>query len=131
MLETFPRDELFQISEDDLFETALGIMRLQERPRIRLFVRRDRFERFCSCLVYLPREHFGTRLRERIQDILATAYEGSVSAFYTQLGESSLARLHVIVRTTPERVPEPDLGRIEALTVQGRRVRGTTICATY
>ena len=121
VLETFPRDELFQISEDDLFETALGIMRLQERPRIRLFVRRDRFERFCSCLVYLPRELFGTRLRERIQDILAAAYEGSVSAFYTQLGESNLARLHVIVRTTPEQVPEPDLGRIEALIVQAAR----------
>ena len=121
VLETFPRDELFQISEDDLFETALGIMRLQERPRIRLFVRRDRFERFCSCLVYLPRELFGTRLRERIQDILAAAYEGSVSAFYTQLGESNLARLHIIVRTTPERVPEPDLGRIEALIVQAAR----------
>ena len=121
VLETFPRDELFQISEDDLFETALGIMRLQERPRIRLFVRRDRFERFCSCLVYLPRELFGTRLRERIQDILARAYEGTASAFYTQLGESNLARLHIIVRTTPERVPDPDLGRIEALIVQAAR----------
>ena len=121
VLETFPRDELFQITEDDLFETALGILRLRERPRIRLFVRRDRFERFCSCLVYLPRELYETRLRERIQDILAAAYEGTISAFYSQLGESNLARLHIIVRTTPERVPDPDLGRIEALIVQAAR----------
>ena len=121
VLETFPRDELFQISEEDLFETALGIMRLQERPRIRLFVRRDRFERFCSCLVYLPRELYSTRLRERTQGILAAAYDGTISAFFTQLGESNLARLHIIVRTTPEQVPDPDLDRIEALIVQAAR----------
>jgi glutamate dehydrogenase len=121
VLETFPRDELFQIFEDELIETALGILRLQERPRIRLFVRRDRFERFCSCLTYLPRELYGMRLRERILDILAAAFEGTVSAFYTQLGDSNLARLHIIVRTTPERMPNPDLGRVEALIVQAAR----------
>ena len=121
VLETFPRDELFQISEDDLLATALGILRLQERPRIRLFVRRDPFERFCSCLVYVPREAYATRLRERIQEILATAYDGTSSAYYTQLGESTLARLHIIVRTTPDRVPDPDLGRIESQIVKAAR----------
>ena len=121
VLETFPRDELFQISEDDLLATSLGILRLQERPRIRLFVRRDPYERFCSCLVYVPREAYATRLRERIQDILASAYDGTISAYFTQLGESTLARLHVIVRTTPDRVPDPDLGRIEAQIVKAAR----------
>ena len=60
ILETYPRDELFQISEDELFETALGILHLDERRRVRLFVRRDAFARFFSCLVFLPRERFDT-----------------------------------------------------------------------
>ena len=60
ILETYPRDELFQISEDELFEIALGILHLGERQRVRLFVRRDVFGRFVSCLVYLPRDRFDT-----------------------------------------------------------------------
>ena len=70
ILETYPRDELFQITEDELFETALGILHLGERRRVRLFVRRDAFGRFLSCLVYLPRERFDTGNRQRIQEIL-------------------------------------------------------------
>ncbi len=54
ILETYPRDELFQISDDDLFEITLGILHLGERQRVRLFVRRDRFGRFLSCLVFVP-----------------------------------------------------------------------------
>jgi glutamate dehydrogenase len=64
ILENYPRDELFQISEDKLLETALGILHLGERRRVRLFVRRDAFERFVSCLVYLPRERFSTENRQ-------------------------------------------------------------------
>jgi len=72
------RDELFQISENELYDTALGILHLQERQRIALFTRRDPFERFVSCLVYLPRDRYNTELRLRIQDILARAYDGTV-----------------------------------------------------
>ena len=71
ILETYPRDELFQISEDELYDIALGILHLQERQRIALFARRDPFERFVSCLVYLPRDRYNTELRLRIQEILA------------------------------------------------------------
>ena len=76
ILETYPRDELFQISEDELFATALGILHLGERRRVRLFVRRDAFSRFLSCLVYLPRERFSTENRNRVQDILQQAFGG-------------------------------------------------------
>jgi len=76
IIETYPRDELFQISEDELFETAMGILHLGERRRVRLFIRRDAFVRFFSCLVYLPRERFDTRNRQRIQEILQQSLGG-------------------------------------------------------
>ena len=71
ILDTYPRDELFQIGEDDLFEIALGILHLQERQRVALFMRRDPFERFVSCLIYVPRDAYDTDLRHRFQKILA------------------------------------------------------------
>ena len=114
ILETYPRDELFQISEDELFETALGILHLGERRRVRLFVRRDAFGRFLSCLVYLPRERFDTENRQRVQDILQQAFGGTSVDYSTRVSESVLARLHVVVYTEQGAIPEYDLGEIEA-----------------
>src|SRR5262249_7217701 len=108
ILETYPRDELFQISESELYDTALGILHLQERQRIALFVRRDPFERFVSCLVYLPRDRYNTELRLRIQDILARAYNGTVSACYTHMSDAALGRLQVIIATTRGAIPDVD-----------------------
>ncbi len=121
ILETYPRDELFQISEEDLFDTAMGILRLMERPRIRLFVRRDRFERFNSCLVYVLKEQFNTDLRRRFEEILAKEYNGRIAAFYTQIGDQSLARIHFIVATDPATVRKPPLEEVEALLVEAAR----------
>src|SRR3546814_14616784 len=67
ILETLPRDELFQSTEDELFQTCLGILGLQERVRSRLFLRRDRYGRFYSVLAYIPRDRFNTDNRLRIE----------------------------------------------------------------
>jgi glutamate dehydrogenase len=114
ILDTYPRDELFQIGEDELFDTALGILNLQDRQRIALFLRRDPFERFVSCLVYVPRERYDTALRQRFVPILEEAFAGKVDSFNAQLDESVLARIHFIVRTTPGRLGQvdvPEIGR--------------------
>lgn len=121
IIETYPRDELFQISEDDLHEISLGILQLQERSRIALFIRRDPFERFLSCLVYAPRERFDTSLRLKFQDILCEELHGTLSAYYTQVGESPLARLHVIIKTRPGQVPAFDVDQIEHRLVRAAR----------
>src|SRR5688572_32831712 len=76
ILETYPRDELFQVSKEELFELAMGILHLQERQRVRFFVRRDTYGRFFSCLVFVPRDRYNTLIRERMQDILLKAFEG-------------------------------------------------------
>ena len=105
ILETYPRDELFQISEDQLLDTAIGILYLQERQRVALFMRPDNFGRFVSCLVYVPRDRYSMALRERMQDILCEALDGRVANFSTLLGDAPLARLHLIIATTPGKVP--------------------------
>ena len=115
ILEFYPRDELFQISEDELFETALGILSLEARPDIGLFTRRDAFERSVSCLVYLPRDKFNTFVRKEVAQALETAFDGKVLSYYTQVTESPLARVHYIIKTTPGQIPEVDFA---ALRVQ-------------
>src|SRR4029453_14668532 len=77
ILETYPRDELFQISTEELFEIAMGILHLQERQRVRFFVRRDTYGRFFSCLLFVPRDRSTTGIRERRQDILLKPFAGA------------------------------------------------------
>ncbi len=108
ILETYPRDELFQISVEDLARISEGILSLQERQRIKMFIRRDAFRRFLSCLVYVPRDKYNTQVRERIEHILQSGFGGTAVESTVQLSESNLARLHTIVRTpvgTPANAP--------------------------
>lgn len=114
ILSTFPRDELFQASEEHLYLTGLGILHLQDRRRTALFIRRDEFERFITCLIYVPRDDYTTALRLRFQEILEAAFAGKILAHYTQLGETPLARLHFIVKTAPGNIPAYDALKIEA-----------------
>jgi glutamate dehydrogenase len=113
ILDTYPRDELFQATEAELAEIAIGVLHLQERQRTALFVRRDPFERFLSCLIYVPRDRFDTRLRYRLQGMVTEAYNGVVAAFHTTLGDSPLARLHLIIRIEQGKVPEVDTAELE------------------
>src|SRR5918995_547493 len=113
ILETYPRDELFQIEKEELFEIAMGILHLQERQRVRLFVRRDAYGRFFSCLVFVPRDRYNTRIRERMQDILQRAFDGTNVEFNVRLSESVLARLHFIIYVKPGENPDYDADKIE------------------
>ncbi len=114
-LETYPRDELFQATADELLATALGVLRLQERRRTRLFWRRDPYGRFASCLVYLPRDRYTTSVRLRMEQILRDAFGATGIEFHTRVTESVLARLHFVVRVAPDEVlPAPDHAAVEA-----------------
>ena len=113
ILEFTPRDELFQFSEDALFDYAMGVLSLETKSGIRLFVRRDIFERFVSCVVFIPRERFSGELREEIQKILATAFAGEVSEFYIHMTDAPLARLQIIITTTPAQIPQIKISELE------------------
>ena len=114
ILETLPREELFQSSEEELFRTAMGILGLQERVRSRLFLRRDRYGRFYSALVYIPRERFNTDVRLRIEALLKDAMHGEYVDSSVQLGESPLAQLHLTIRPKPGEQVEVDTAALEA-----------------
>ena len=118
IVEQYPRDELFQIDADLLLETAKGILQLEERPRTRLFVRRDKFDRFVSALVYIPRDRFNTKVRIDVGNLLSDEYNGYVSIFYPAFPEGSLVRVHYIIGRTDGPTPAPDLGELEAQVVE-------------
>ncbi|WP_177282506.1 NAD-glutamate dehydrogenase [Devosia enhydra] len=113
-LDTYPREELFQIAEDQLFEFAAEIAALADRPRVRVLPRPDRFDNFVSVLVYVPRERFSSELRERIGALLAEAYGGRVSAFVPHFPESDLVRVHFIIGRDGGPAPTPRREALEA-----------------
>jgi glutamate dehydrogenase len=114
ILETFPRDLIFQIPEDELYTTAMGILHLQERQRIRVFIHRDPFGRFYSCIVYVPRDRFNTEVRLSIQDLLMRELGGKDIEFDVRLSDSVLARLYFVIRVSPGARAEYDVAEIEA-----------------
>lgn len=101
ILETLPRDELFQSNEDELYSLAMGVLYIQERQQVRLFTRHEVYGRFVSCLVYVPREIFNTELRQIFQDILQRTYQALEISFETRFSDSVLARIYFIIRTDP------------------------------
>jgi glutamate dehydrogenase len=114
ILEDYPRDELFEISPEELTPIALGVLRLKERKQTRLFLRRDRYGRYMSCLVYLPRDRYTTKVRLRAQGILREALHGVSVDYSATVGDSALARLYVVVRGEQGRpVPQVDAVALE------------------
>jgi len=121
ILETLPRDDLFQASTDELEGIATTVLNLQERHRVRLLIRRERFARFFSCLVYIPRDRFNTENREKIQKILKRALKGEKLDYVVQVSDSVLALLQVIIRPKPGEMPVPDVSALEHKIVQALR----------
>lgn len=121
VVESYPRDELFQIDEGTLYRFAIEIMNLSERPRVRALARADEFDRFVSVLVFVPKDRYDTEARRRIGDFLAGVYNGRLSAAYPSYPEGQLARTHFIVGrdegATPE-IPQRDLEAGIAAIVQ-------------
>ena len=121
VLETYPRDELFQSSIADLVRISRGVVNLYERRRVRVFLRRDPYRRFFSCLIYVPRDRYNTQARVRIETILREELHGIALESQVQISESTLARLHTLVRTDPGREVTADAERIETLITETLR----------
>jgi len=121
ILESYPRDSLFQVRLDDLFTLAMGLLTLGERQRVRLFVCPDRLDRFVECLVTIPRDRYHTENRERVCGILVDAFRGVLLDWTAQLGDSVLARVYFRVRC-PDGIPDDyALPEIEAQLVMATR----------
>ncbi|MEE4108788.1 MAG: NAD-glutamate dehydrogenase, partial [Halieaceae bacterium] len=118
VLELMPRDELFQSSTADLYETAAAVNRIQERRHTRLFLRKDPHNKFVSALVYMPRDRYTTAKRQRIERILSAAVAAEESEFTTQFTESVLVRVYFVLRVDPARSIDVDVTEIEEQIVQ-------------
>ncbi|WP_237065870.1 NAD-glutamate dehydrogenase [Microbulbifer guangxiensis] len=117
ILDTFPRDELFQSSTQELFHTVMGVLSMNERAHIRLFIRRDPFGKFVTATVYVPREQFNSDVREAICAHIARAINARESDFTTYFSESILARVHFVFRVDPSQPVDIDVARLEAQIV--------------
>jgi glutamate dehydrogenase len=113
VLETYPRDELFQASVADLVRIVRGVVNLYERHTARLLARRDPYHRFYSCLVYVPRDRYNTDVRQRIERIALAGFAGTSVESNAQISGSNHARLHVVVRTDPNQRHHADYAEIE------------------
>jgi len=121
IIDTLPRDDLFHATAQELHDLAIGVLFLQERQKIRLFIRKDIYGQYFSCLVYVPRDRFNSSLRQRMQNILQTELGGSSVDFSTKFSESILARIHFVVRVDPFVETQYSVEDIEAKLVESAR----------
>lgn len=121
VLDSYPRDELFQISDDDLCKIAMEIVNISGRSVIRFFPRIDKFSRFVSCIIFLPKDLFNTLSRQNIQDILEKEYNGYVDSYSTYFTMHQMARLHIIVKTD-NGVNDVDVNYIEKKITEVTRI---------
>jgi glutamate dehydrogenase len=113
VIQNYPRTELFSVDTDTLYSTVTGVIALAERRRLRLFLRRDPYGRFFSCLVYLPRDRYTTTSRLAMQEVLLEELNGVNLEYSARIGESALARVHFMVHTDPARLTDPDSATIQ------------------
>jgi glutamate dehydrogenase len=135
VLENYPRDELFQVDEETLYQFGLTVLQLDERPRVRVLPRRDRFNRFISVLVYVPRDRYDSHVRQRIGQYLADAHKGRVSAFHPFFPEGPLVRVHFIIGLSEGEKLNPSRATleraIEAIVRTWIDVLGDELAANY
>ncbi|MBV8783878.1 MAG: NAD-glutamate dehydrogenase [Gammaproteobacteria bacterium] len=147
VLETYPRDELFQARVTDLIRIVRGVVNLYERRTVRLLVRRDPYHRFYSCLVFVPRDRYNTEVRQRIEQIAREGFSGGKVESNVQMSGSNHARVHVVVHTDPRERQHPDFALIErriaeaaltwsdrlseVLTAQRGEARGRALAGRY
>ncbi|MCQ0166770.1 MULTISPECIES: NAD-glutamate dehydrogenase [Pseudomonas] len=121
VLEVLPRDDLFQTPVDELFSTVMSIVQIQERNKIRVFLRKDPYGRFCYCLAYVPRDIYSTEVRQKIQQVLMERLKASDCEFWTFFSESVLARVQLILRVDPKNRIDIDPQQLENEVVQACR----------
>ncbi|MGH3876056.1 MAG: NAD-glutamate dehydrogenase [Actinophytocola sp.] len=122
VIQNWPRSELFSTSPDTLYQTTTGVIALADRRRLRLFLRRDPFGRFYSCLVFLPRDRYTTTSRLAMQEVLLEELGGKNLEFSTRIGETSLAQVHFTVHTVdPEKAGDADVAHIQARMTEAVR----------
>jgi glutamate dehydrogenase len=112
ILNNYPRDEIFQITEAELLKNCMGILQLQERARVAMFLRRDPFNRFATCLIYVPRDRYDSSVRLRMHGLLENAFQGKVQDWNVRIDDSVLARIFMTIKLDVNS-PHPNTAKLE------------------
>jgi glutamate dehydrogenase len=118
IFESFPKDELFAASTEELRASVMGLLHLQDQQQVRLFVRRDLYGRSVSLLVALPRDRFNAELRKRLQELFVERFHGSSVDYHLSLGEGQLAAIHFDVHVAEGRIPDVPFDELEREVVE-------------
>jgi glutamate dehydrogenase len=131
-LETYPRDELFHTPVEELATMSSRVSETRGRRQLRIYVRRDTYDRYVSVLVFLPRDRYNTTVRERFSEILKDSFDGQSVEFTVRMSESTTARVHFVVHPSKgERIPDVDVSDLERrLTDASRSWRDDFMAAT-
>jgi len=117
ILEAFPRDEIFLSNGSELYDTLMGVAQINERAMVKLFVRRDLFGKFLTCLVYIPRDYFSTKIRLKIQELIGNLLGTNECEFTTLYSESILARVYLVFKLGSQPIPEIDIAALQSKIV--------------
>lgn len=126
-LENYPREELFQIEDAQLFEFATLIAALPDRPQVRVLSRIDQHDNFVSILLYLPRDRYDSDIRHNIGIYLSEQYDGRVSAYYPHFPEGEMVRVHYIIGRNEGKTPRPNRVELEIQITEMLRSFGDRI----
>jgi glutamate dehydrogenase len=118
ILETFPRDEIFLSGSSELYDTLMGVTQINERAMVKLFIRRDLFGKFVTCLIYIPRDYFSTKIRLKIQELIGNILGTNECDFTTLYSESILARVYLVFKLGNQPVPEIDMLALQSKIVE-------------
>lgn len=114
LISTFPRDEMLQADYQQLEQTLMGMLECEERRQLRLFLRPDTYDRYISAQILVPRDHYDTELRLKMQQILLEAFEGHSSEFNVRLTEHALAQIQITVHCFNAHAKTLDIVALEA-----------------
>ncbi len=118
LLEVHPRDELFQSTEEELYRTIIGVWQLNERRKVRFFMRTDPYEKFVHCIVYIPCDVYNTDVRQRVQQMMSDELGAKESEYWVYLSDSILARIQFLFRIDSDLYKNLDARDLEQRIVQ-------------
>jgi glutamate dehydrogenase len=118
IFESFPKDELFAASTDELRAQMIGLLHLQEAQHVRLFVRRDLYGRSVSLLVAVPRDRYDAEARERLEQLFMERFNGTSVDYHLSMTESGLAQLHLTVHVAEGKIPDVPFDELERDVVE-------------
>jgi glutamate dehydrogenase len=97
LFNSLPQPDLWSMPVEAIRSAIEGLLLVESREQVRLFVSPDLLNRSVSLMVVLPRDRFNAELRQQIQDYFMSSLQGTSADYQLTLGEDGTARIHFTV----------------------------------